>query len=92
MPEYIEREALIDALQAYQYDAGKDGFGIMVVIGVQPAADVEPVKYGHWEWIKDDIYRCTNCGEESHVKQVMGKPDWVGCPNCRAKMDGGDAG
>lgn len=43
MAEYIDRFALIDAMQAYQYDAGKDGFAIMALIGIQPAADVVPV-------------------------------------------------
>lgn len=43
MAEYIERDALIDAMQAYQYDAGKDGFAIMALIGIQPTADVAPV-------------------------------------------------
>lgn len=43
MAEYIDRFALIDAMQAYQYDAGKDGFAIMALIGIQPAADVAPV-------------------------------------------------
>lgn len=45
MAEYIDRFALIDAMQAYQYDAGKDGFAIMALIGIQPAADVAPVVY-----------------------------------------------
>lgn len=43
MAEYIDRFALIDAMQAYQYDAGKDGFAIMALIGIQPTADVAPV-------------------------------------------------
>ena len=31
MPEYIDRIDLIDAMQAYQYDAGKDGYGVIVL-------------------------------------------------------------
>lgn len=49
MAEYIDRFALIDAMQAYQYDAGKDGFAIMALIGIQPTADVAP------------IVRCKDC-------------------------------
>lgn len=41
--EYIERFALIDAMEAYQYDAGKDGYGIMVLIARQPEVKVVPV-------------------------------------------------
>ena len=55
-----------------------------------PAADVAPVRHGFWCWITEDIYRCDNCGEMSHVKEVMGNPDWKYCPNCGCLMDGGD--
>lgn len=54
----------------------------------QPTVDAVPVVHGHWAWDTEDIYKCTNCGEKSHVKEVMGKPDWNYCPNCGAKMDG----
>ena len=56
-----------------------------------PAADVAPVVHGRWEWDTEDIYRCSNCAEKSHVKEVMGHPDWDYCPSCGAKMDGGDS-
>ena len=55
-----------------------------------PAADVAQVRHGRWEWDTEDIYRCSNCAEKSHVKEVMGHPEWEYCPNCGAKMDGGD--
>ena len=71
MAEYIEREALIDALQAYQYDAGKDGFGIMVVIGVQPAADVAPV-VRCWECQHRETTDCPMCHEEYYVDEDDG--------------------
>lgn len=50
--------------------------------------DVAEVVHGRWEWITEDVYRCTNCGATNHVKEVMGLPDWNYCPNCGAKMDG----
>lgn len=40
-----------------------------------------------WEWDTEDIYECSNCGEKSHVKEVMGQPAWDFCPNCGARMD-----
>jgi hypothetical protein len=43
-------------------------------------------KHGRWEWDIEDIYRCSNCHEKSHVKEVMGQPDWDYCPNCGADM------
>ncbi len=50
--------------------------------------DAVEVVHGRWGYEGFDIYRCSNCGACSHVKEVMGKPDWDYCPNCGAKMDG----
>ena len=55
-----------------------------------PAADVAPGRHGRWEWDTEDIYRCSNCAEKSHVKEVMGRPAWEYCPNCGALMRDGD--
>ena len=52
--------------------------------------ELAPVQHGRWEWDTEDIYRCSNCAEKSHVKEVMGHPEWDYCPNCGAKMDGGN--
>ena len=106
MAEYIERDALIDAVESidwYRVYKGKLTAGspssenalykassIYAVIDNAPAADVAPVRHGRWEWDTEDIYRCSNCAEKSHVKEVMGHPEWDYCPNCGATMDGGD--
>lgn len=49
-------------------------------------------EHGRWTWITEDIYRCENCGERVHVKEVMGRPDWDYCPSCGAKMDAKEDG
>lgn len=71
-----------------------------------PAADVAPVAHGRWKaqmdsersgfqflTLPDRIvgYICSNCGEEAieYVDDYF-LPDY--CPNCGAKMDGGDFG
>ena len=51
-----------------------------------PTVDAVEVVHGRWEHEKFDIYRCSNCNGCSHVKEVMGKPDWGYCPLCGAKM------
>ena len=51
------------------------------------AIEISRVRHGEWEWDTEDIYRCSNCAEKSHVKEVMGHPEWDYCPNCGAKMD-----
>lgn len=51
----------------------------------------DPVRHGRWiEFVNEDGYldlRCSLCGEEQHVTFVR----FNYCPNCGAKMDGGDA-
>ena len=61
---------------------------VIIYLSEQPIVDAVEVVHGRWEWITEDVYRCTNCGATNHVKEVMGLPDWNYCPNCGAKMDG----
>ena len=89
MTEYIERDALIDAMQAYQYDAGKDGFAIMALIGIQPAADVAPVVHGRWieksAPARKIYFECSHCGaQENKHTAIKGYYCW----RCGARMDG----
>jgi transcription elongation factor Elf1 len=60
-----------------------------------PAADVQPVKHGHWEeediMPYDNFVVCSECGMNlSH--QNYTKEEWQEsfryCPNCGARMDG----
>ncbi len=101
MAEYISREATIKRIKEV-YCVGCNSYhGVRCracgtgdaidMIDDFPAADVAPVVHGRWEWDTEDIYRCSNCAEKSHVKEVMGHPDWDYCPSCGAKMDGGDS-
>lgn len=94
MADYIERESLLSAVKP---DAPGDENKVITISTAKtiirslahliPAADVAPVRHGKWEWDIEDIYRCSNCAEKSHVKEVIGHPEWDYCPNCGAKMD-----
>ena len=62
-----------------------------------PATDVQPVKHGHWEeedtMPYDNFVVCSECGMNlSH--QNYTKEEWQEsfryCPNCGARMDGGE--
>ena len=49
-----------------------------------PTADVEEVKHAEWKEAEGGLfYCCTNCGYIVEYQLTSG------CPNCRAKMDGG---
>ena len=71
----------------------------------RPAADVAPVVHGHWLPSEDDFddedvlfdveewcdWQCSSCGEELCYDDPMPShllPRF--CPNCGAKMDGGE--
>ena len=93
MADYISREAAIEALRPYKVDPFKIGFlddntdgfndGIDTAISelsVMPAADVRPVKIGHY--ITDEMgdSSCSECGEKylDITKRF--------CPECGAEL------
>lgn len=96
MAEYITKEAAIQAFEWGEADVIEDygdgynfGFSrgiIKSAINAIPAADVAPVV--HARWIDDGrgIIICPECkrGYNLHAKYTHY------CPNCGAKMDGGD--
>lgn len=92
MDEYIERRTAIEAAK----HAWEKGLEPSQYIETLPAADVAPVVHGRWEdsideWFETDVYTCSKC-RESYVL-VEGTPKenlWHYCPNCGAKMDGGE--
>lgn len=50
-----------------------------------PAADVAPVVHGRWVFGGDGCVICSECNEEESNDNHRNY-----CPNCGAKMDGGD--
>lgn len=60
-----------------------------------PAADVEPVRHGRWEWADDGYCRCSECRQRAPVVYGVFAEDWQDeprtvmtyfCPNCGADM------
>ena len=94
MADYIRREDALHALyEDYAYPA-------MDIIKAVPAADVAPVRHGEWQGEGDgyadgalvyDVWRCSEC--DYYIDDGTDDPDLLPryCPNCGAKMDGGDA-
>lgn len=84
MGEYIERDALIDDLDAA---AKHGGMGAIIAQTLQryvkraPAADVAPVRHGRRVDYSGFYCRCSQCEGTLPVCSNY-------CPNCGAKMDG----
>ena len=104
MAEYIERETFLkDIEERYCLpckDAGRDYNSCKCracwvddmcgeVIDA-PAADVAPVRYGRWidqeKYTFGVMYDCSICGN----RILDNGHSWNYCPNCGARMDGGD--
>lgn len=106
MAEYFEKEALIREIisdmasfvgdpDAVQKHDERCNYAISCIESA-PVADVAPVVYGRWirpHW-KNNNYccDCSECGGEAMHRDYQWNKNGVYpiCPNCGAKMDGGD--
>ena len=87
MPEYIERESLLEIAKKHQGNP----FGAPLIIKAieqAPAVDVTEVKHGDWDEGKSIAgylnIRCSVCNNV-FLEQ---KPNWGYCPACGAKLGG----
>lgn len=104
MAENIEREALLhDIEQSVIYTArGKitsaemrGAHKIIERIKCAPAVDVAPVVHGQWIDKPTGRYGqmqswCSACGKHSGIGGIKSNRHKPYCPNCGAKMDGGE--
>lgn len=79
MAEYIEREAVIDLITC-RYENPEI---CTQEINSIPAADVAPLVHARWIKGSSNPY-CPKCFVECRDETPF-------CPNCGAKMDGGDS-
>lgn len=90
MAEYINKRELIDNLRKFAPEHYSEL--IHMLIRNQPTADVVEVKHGKWTdaYISGvHHYRCTNCGE--YIEAIWtANFDYNYCPNCGARMNGGN--
>lgn len=100
MDEYVERKKLEEAFdnadpdvcESYPdgcVDWGFGGGNVRDVIRGVPAADVAPVVHGRWRYC-GFLQECQTCGEIYSMHGGNAGKSWNYCPNCGAKMDGGD--
>ena len=91
MDEYIRREDVITWFMPYAH-VGESIDADVVISDIKgiPAVDVAPVVHGRWVPTKapfmNECKDCSVCG----YRTVWGHR-YNYCPNCGAKMDGGDS-
>ena len=81
MAEYIDREKAKRLLHIeYAYAAEQ-------LLDEIPAADIAPVVHGRWVRKNEWTFVCPNC---DYVDAYPFDDRYNYCPNCGAKMDGGE--
>lgn len=87
MYEYIEREALRDAL----YDADAITMNGVKILNQFPSTDVTPVRHGRWEQTGyvcgETEFQCSEC-KQTEWRTSISRFNF--CPFCGAKMDAED--
>ena len=103
--EYIRREDFIQHLEKCKKGAAVTNLVWAAIMAIErdvrdmPAADVAPVVHGKWLRVDDDwnsltTIQCPICSEEwcFETDDDVSLLNYTYCPNCGAKMDGGNEG
>jgi hypothetical protein len=83
------KEVAEQALDEYAYK----GLTIRQWADKITAGEYQPVKHARWEQccnLMGEYFKCSECGYKAEVPTCMGEPIYIFCPNCGAKMDGGE--
>ncbi|MBO5163229.1 MAG: hypothetical protein J6B75_02120 [Ruminococcus sp.] len=66
---------------------------IQYIISQVPTVEAEPVRHGTWKHCPGMNSKCLECGQYFPVDEFDSRPfDINYCPNCGAKMEGGEVG
>lgn len=98
MSDLISRKALLERLEKiYGTDSIVDKIMLRFLkklIWKQPTVDAVEVRHGKWipeDSESDVIFLCSECETKISTSWDYDEPEmWGYCPNCGAKMDGGD--
>lgn len=100
MSDYISREA---AIRMLHYNTDESCSSVFADFESIPAEDVEDVRHGRWESVKNPKWpayshdKCSICGWQNTRNALCYEEGRRGghslnyCPNCGAKMDGGNS-
>lgn len=91
MSEYIDRQALLDAIPSTEEDKQISLYGavsdFISLVHDVPAVDVAPVVHAHWKGYHTQEPYCSNCGFIYDHEQGEDAQTTDYCGNCGAKMD-----
>ena len=97
MAEYIKKEDIEQKIQdgLNNLVLGHDAIEILGMIYEMPAADVSPVRHGRWIepprlYYGAKQYECSLCYSDTFWNKHSITEKYPHCPNCGAKMDGGN--
>lgn len=98
MTEYISKERAQDLIVTAAQGNGSRLACMLGKLEDEPPADVAPVVHAEWigTWgdgyangfIVYEEFECSRCGCVHHAD---GEPTWDYCPNCGARMGGGES-
>ena len=97
MAEYVTKEQVIDWYRPYGQTDEPIPFETLVSdLRDMKAADVAPVRHGRWIepsrlYYGAKQYECSLCYSDIFWKKHSITEKYPCCPNCGAKMDGGDS-
>ena len=94
MAEYINRERARFEAKRYFKNMDEIQEDLDMLFCMLPAENVAPVRHGRW--IKENsrkksyLWICSNCRKIAYFCGGDGKCAYQYCPNCGARMDGGE--
>lgn len=91
----IDADAAYERAQADLLRGGLEDWGFDMIVNLldsAPTVDAVPVVHGRWEWLgPNGLVADCMCGTCSACKvRIKYIVNTMLCPNCGAKMDGGD--
>ena len=99
--EYIRRDDFIQHLEKCKKGAAVTNLVWAAIMAIErdvrdmPAADVAEVVHGKWlldRWPSWPHRECSRCKIMIPRTKEVPDPYWQYCPNCGARMDGGNEG
>lgn len=89
----IDADALTEQVKQEPTD-GMYTHEVVALVEEQPTIEAVPMRPAQWiklyAYAGMEQYKCSACRAECFVPTCMGEPMYDFCPNCGAKIDGGN--